>query len=103
MPKLRLVGLALRVPGATPVAEMGIFSVGLEALLVIARLPLTVPAACGANTTLKLGLLWPGSKVKGRLKPFILSPAPVTLACEMVSLEPPVLVSVSVKVLLFPV
>ena len=103
MPKFRLVGFALTSPGVTPVPETRTFSVGLEALLVMTRLPLTPPADCGANTTLKLGLLWPGPKVKGRLKPLMLYPAPVVVACVTVKLEPPELVSVSVKVLLLPV
>ena len=92
--------MAVRAPAITPVPESGIFSVGLEALLVMARLPLTTLADCGANTTLKLGLLWPGLKVNGRLKPLMLNPAPVAAACVMVKLVPPELVRVSVRVLL---
>ena len=103
LPKLRLDWVGVRVAGGTPVPESTMLSVGLEALLVMARLPLTVPAACGAKTTLKLGLLSPGPKVKGRLKPLMLNPAPVGVACVIVKLEPPELVSVSVKVLLWPV
>ena len=97
-PKLRLDGFAVRVPGATPVPERAMLSVGLEALLVREREPLAAPADCGANTTLKLGLLWPGAKVKGRFKPFMVNPLPVTAACVMVTLEPPELVRVSARV-----
>lgn len=96
--KLKLDCVGARTAGVTlvaPIPESAMFSVGLEALLVTARLPLTVPAACGAKTTLKLGLLWPGLKVKGRLKPLMLNPAPVGVACMTVKLEPPELVSVS--------
>ena len=54
LPKLRLVGLADNDPGVTPVADSGILSVGFEALLVMAMLPLTLPADDGANATLKV-------------------------------------------------
>ena len=96
--KLRLDGFAVRLPGVTPVPDRGMLSVGLEPLLVRERVPLAAPVDCGANTTLKLGLLWPGAKVKGRFKPFAVNPLPVTEACVMVTLEPPELVRVSVKV-----
>jgi hypothetical protein len=56
LPKLRLDGFAVRVPGVVPVPDRGMLSVGLEALLVMERLPLATPADCGAKTTLKLGL-----------------------------------------------
>jgi len=97
LPKLRLDGFAASAPGVTPVPDKGILSVGLEALLVREKEPLAAPADCGANTTLKLGLLWPGVKVKGRFKPFMVNPLPVTTACVMVTLEPPELVRVSAK------
>jgi len=101
LPKLRLDWVDARVAGVTliaPVPESPTLSVGLEALLARARLPLTMPVACGVNATLKLGLLWPGSKVKGRLKPLTLNPAPVVAAWVMVKLEPPELVTVSESV-----
>ena len=80
LPKFRLACVGLRVAGVTPVPDTGIFRVGLEALLVIVRFPLTDPAVCGAKTTLKVGLLCPGPNVNGRLRPFTLIPAPVALA-----------------------
>ena len=98
LPKLRLDGFAERVPGATPVPEREMLSVGFKALLVRERDPLDAPADCGANTTLKLGLLWPGAKVKGKFKPFTVNPPPVTAACVIVTLEPPELVTVPAKV-----
>ena len=97
LPKLRLDGFAVRFPGATPVPEREMLSVGLDALLLRERDPLAARADCGAKTTLKLGLLWPGAKVKGRFKPFMVNPLPVTTACVMVTLEPPELVRVSAK------
>jgi len=98
LPKLRLDGFAASTPPVTPVPDKGILSVGLEALLVRERVPLAAPADCGAKTTLKLGLLWPGAKVKGRFKPFTVNPLPVTAACVTVTLEPPELVTVPAKV-----
>ena len=77
--------------------EREMLSVGLEAVLVRERELLAAPADCGANTTLKLGLLWPGAKVKGRFKPFTVNPLPATTACVTVTLEPPELVRVSTR------
>jgi len=98
LPKLRPDGFAVRLPGVTPVPDRGMLSVGLEPLLVRERVPLAAPVDCGANTTLKLGLLWPGAKVKGRFKPFTVNPEPVTAACVMLTLEPPELVRVAARV-----
>ena len=97
LPKLRLDGFAVRAPCVTPVPDKGILSVGLEALLLREREPLAAPADCGAKTTLKLGLLCPGAKVKGKFKPFTVNPLPVTVACVMVTLEPPELLRVSAR------
>ena len=75
--------------------ESGMFRVGSEASLAKATFPFTVPADCGAKTTLKV-VLCPGVKVKGTVSPFKLNPAPVTVACETVAFEPPELLSVTV-------
>jgi len=72
LPKLKLDCVGARVAGVTPVPVSAMFSVGLEALLVMARLPLTVVAEPGVKTTLKVGLLWPGVSVKGKLRPLML-------------------------------
>jgi len=49
--------LATSAPAdAVPVAVNGMFSVGFEAFDVMATLPLTAPAAVGANRTLKVAL-----------------------------------------------
>jgi hypothetical protein len=50
-PKLKLVGLELSCPPATPVPESATLSVEFGALLVIARFPLNVAADCGENVT----------------------------------------------------
>ena len=97
LPKLRLVGFALRVPAAVAVPERETVKVGLDALLVMVRLPVGVPAVVGANTTLK-DLLAPAAKVRGKVSPLTLNPAPVAVTCEMVTLEPPLFVTVSERV-----
>ena len=42
------------------------------------------------------------ARVTGRVRPLIENPAPLAVACEMVTLEAPVLVKVSVFELLLP-
>ena len=97
LPKLKLVGLALRVPGAVAVPESETVKLGLDALLLIVRVPVGVPAVVGANTTLN-DLLAPAARVRGKVNPLTLNPAPVAVACEIVTLEPPLLVTVSERV-----
>ncbi len=77
LPKLRLVGLAPSVPGVTPVPDRGIVRLGFEALDVIVRLPLALPAADGANDTVKVALC-PALNVTGAVIPLKLNPAPLT-------------------------
>jgi hypothetical protein len=55
-PKLKAVGFAVSVPGVTPVPESARFSVGLEASLVRARVPVALPADAGVNVTIKVVL-----------------------------------------------
>lgn len=77
LPKLRLVGFAVRAPGATPVPDTGIVSVGLLAVEVMVRVPLTAPPVPGANETVKF-VLWPAFNVRGVVIPLTLKPVPVT-------------------------
>ena len=56
LPKLKLVGDAVSAPGATPVPERGSVSEGFDAFDVMVTLPLALPAACGANVTVKVVL-----------------------------------------------
>ena len=79
-----------------PAPEVEILNEELDALLAITILPVRLPADCGANTTLNVVLL-PAARVNGRLRPLILKPAPLGVACVMLMLEPPELVSVSGK------
>jgi hypothetical protein len=76
LPKLRLVGFALKAPGATPVPDSGMVSVGLVAVEVTVRLPLIAPPAVGAKLTVKVALCPPLS-VNGVVIPLTLIPVPV--------------------------
>ena len=76
LPKLRDVGSAPSVPGATPVPDRGMVRVGFEALEVIVRFPLALPADDGANETLKVALC-PAVRVTGVVIPLKLNPDPV--------------------------
>jgi len=79
LPKARPAGLTANCPGAVPVPESGIFKVGLDALEVIARFPLALPADCGVKMTLNVTPC-PAVKVIGRLRPLTLNPVPVTVS-----------------------
>lgn len=98
LPKVRLESLVLSTPGLATLATSGILSVGFEALLTTARLPLADPPACGVNVTLKV-LLWPAARVTGSVNPLRTKPVPEMLACVMLMLEPPELVRVPATVL----
>ena len=54
LPKLRLVGFALKAPGATPVPDT--LMVRLEALDVMVTVPLAFPLAFGSNVTVNVVL-----------------------------------------------
>jgi hypothetical protein len=90
--KLKLVGLAVRLPAATAVPESGTLSV-LESLLVRTKVPRALPGDWGAKTTVKT-LLAPGDRVSGNVKSAILKPVPLTSAFVIVRLVPPVLLKV---------
>lgn len=73
-----------------------------EALLTTDKSPLTLPAVEGSKVTLKL-VFCPAAKVRGSDGPFTLTPAPVAVACEMVTLPVPVSLATTGKVLLLPI
>lgn len=56
LPKLRLVGFALSVPGATPIPDTAIANDGVEPLEAIVTVPLMLPLAFGANVTVNVVL-----------------------------------------------
>ena len=100
-PKMTLLGFAVSEPAATPVPESAMFKGEPGASEAMARLPLTVPAAVGANLTENV-TVWVGVNVVGSASPVIEKPVPVTVAWEIVTFDPPVLVSVSDRLELLP-
>jgi hypothetical protein len=72
------------------------------ALLTMETLPATLPAAVGANVTLKL-VFYPAANVRGRESPLILKPAPVTAAWEIVRVAVPPFLRVTGRVPLLPI
>ena len=63
---------------------------------VIATLPVAAPAAVGVNFIVNV-VLWPAVRVRGTLRPVMLKPLPVAEPAEIVRLEPPEFVRVSVS------
>lgn len=119
-PKLRLAGATASTPDVVPMPDILTLTVSVVVLLDVFKLvctkrtlvdrealppavivPLAEPLVCGVKTTLKL-VLCPGLKVSGRVRPLIWKPAPLTVACEMVRLDAPEFVKVSVFVALSP-
>ncbi len=70
LPKLTLDGVAETLPGAVTVAVRGIFNVAFEALLLIATLPVAVPAVVGARVTFSVAVC-PAINVRGVVMPLI--------------------------------
>lgn len=68
---VRLVGLALSVPGDTPIPESEKSIAEADPLMVSPRVPLSGPAVVGVNTTEKVAL-WFGANVSGRVSPVVL-------------------------------
>ena len=68
LPNARLAGFALNVPGVTPVPESGMVNVELDPLEVMVTLPLTAPAAAGANFTVN-EVVWFAFNVRGSVRP----------------------------------
>jgi hypothetical protein len=101
LPKLRLDGFDPSAPGATPVPDNGMVSVGFEVFEVIVTLPLAVAADCGANLTVKVAL-WPAVSVAGEVIPLRLNPVPLSTTREIVTLEPPVFMTVPERDWLLP-
>jgi hypothetical protein len=95
LPILKVVGLTLSCPtAATPVPESETVKVGFDPFDVRVTLPLALPAAVGVNVTLKLALC-PAVSVTGAVIPLRLNPVPLIPTCEIVTLVPPVFVTVS--------
>ena len=101
LPKLTLLGFAMREPGVTPVPESAMLRGDPGASEAMARLPVITPPVAGANFTVN-ATDWFGVKVAGRDSPTTEKPVPVTVACEIVTFDPPVLVNVSERLALLP-
>ena len=71
------------------------------ALLVTVTLPFTLPAAVGANAMLSVAD-WLGVRTVPAVTPLALNPAPVTATLDMVMLEFPLFVSVTLDEPLLP-
>jgi len=85
----------LSVPTAdVPVPERETVRVGLDALDEIVTVPLAAPAVVGANFTVNV-VLCPAFTVSGVLMPLRVNPIPLIVAVEIVTLDPPVLVTVA--------
>ena len=76
LPKLRLVGFDPSAPGVTPVPDNGMVKVGFGAFDVTVTLPLTLPADCGVNATVK-DALCPARRATGVVIPLRLYPVPL--------------------------
>lgn len=101
LPKLKLVGETANCPAAVPVPESAILSGELDAFDTIDRLPLAAAEAVGVKVAVKV-TLWFAVRLIGRLNPLMEKAAPVIFACVMVTVEPPVLVTVSDRLALLP-
>ena len=84
-----------------PVPANGIISVVLSALEITETLPTALPAETGANVALKV-TLWFGLRVSGEFRPATVNPVPAAVACERVTLEPPVLVTAAERLCALP-
>jgi len=95
LPKLMLLALSPKTPGDTPVPDTAIVSVGFEPSEVMVTMPVKLATDCGAKLTLKV-VLCDGSNASGVVMPLRENPVPLILACETLTLEPPVFVRVTV-------
>jgi hypothetical protein len=69
---------------------------GFEPLEVMLTLPLAAPLVVGEKSTVN-DVLWPAVNVKGKDRPLKLNPLPLAGAAEIVRLDPPELVRVSLN------
>jgi hypothetical protein len=96
--------------GEIPIVEVEVVAVpvsvtateGSDALELIMRVAVSVPATVGANFTDRVALA-PAASAYGKVSPLTLKPVPLTLSEEIVRLEPPVLETVSPWLSLVPV
>ena len=101
LPKFKKVALELNWPAEMPVPDRATVRAGFKAFETIAIPPLMLPATFGVKRTLKVTLC-PLFRLKGRLKPLKLNPAPVAVACEIITGALPEFVNVSRCLWLIP-
>jgi hypothetical protein len=101
LPNAALAGVAASC-GCVPVPLNAIVVGEFGALLTIEMLPLTLPAAVGANLALNV-VLSPAPSVSGAVIPVLLKPAPVTVTAEIVTVAVPPFVRVMVCELFAPI
>jgi len=101
LPNARVVGFAASTPCVMPVPESGRLKLGFEPVEVMLKMPLAEPVVVGEKSTVN-DVLWPAVRVNGKDSPLKLNPVPLAVADEIVRLVPPVLVSVSDKLVLLP-
>jgi hypothetical protein len=89
------LGLKVSAPADTAVPVTAIARFEFVAVETIDKLPLSVPAAMGAKVRSKPALC-PAARVRGNASPLIVKPDPVKLDWEIVALEPPEFVRVTV-------
>jgi hypothetical protein len=80
-----------------PVPASPIINVELTAVELTETVPVTAPPDSGVKITLKVTLS-PAARLIGRFRPLRLNLLPVAVACERVTLEPPVFVMAAVSV-----
>lgn len=100
-PKFNVAGETANWPGAVAVPESVRLSGELDASEIIDSVPLDEPALVGAKVTVKV-TLWVEDSVIGSVNPLTEKTAPLTLAWEMVTADPPVFVNVSDLLLVLP-
>ena len=93
--------LAEWATGCTPAPDRVIGVGEFEASLVTVTLPVTLPAAAGANVTFKLAVC-PEARTSPAGMPLALNPAPAMLTLEMLILVLPEFVKVTPNALLLP-
>lgn len=95
LPRDRLVGETVNCPVTlAPEPDILMLKVAFDAFEVMVMLPLVFPAEAGANVTVKV-VLWLAAKVSGAVMPLSVNPVPLMLTLEIMTLVPPVLVTVS--------
>lgn len=99
--KLTLLGLAVNEPAVKPVPESEMLNGELDASDTTLTEPFTAPALAGLKSTLKV-VLWLAFRVAGRLSPLMEKPAPLAVAADIVTADPPVFVKVSDLLLVVP-